>query len=237
MAEVVVTKYPWGAKVALNRPPVNAVSTALAIELDTVFARLSEEKPLVVVLTGQGAHFCAGADMKEVHPDVKSAVLRQDKVVGLQRRLREVPFPMIAAVQGACLGLGMVMATICDIRLAREDAAFGIPEVKRGRAGGLSAIRPLVSEGFARLMAFGGDSVGAEQAVQVGLAEQLVSKADWEKTVDGLAESIAANGEVALYAIKASLKRTGNLPPDIGLWAEQQVAYRLWTEGERHVWE
>ncbi len=236
MSDVLVTQHAWGAKVSLNRPPVNAVSTTMAIELNATFAQLVVERPAVVVLTGAGEHFSAGADMKEQHSTPEEALLRQDNVIGLQRSIREAPFPVIAAVKGAALGLGMVMASQCDIRIAREDAILGLPEVKRGRAGGLSAVRPLVSEGFARLMAFSGANITADEAVRVGLAERLIKMDEWEEAVDALAASIAEHGASSLYAIKASLLRTATLGPGLGLWAEQMIAYRQWTEGDRHVW-
>src|SRR5262249_47303067 len=133
------------AVVSLDKPPVNALGPAIRTELIALFDELSERDDVrVVVLTGRGHVFCAGADIKEKRA-IGDAPGRYPAANRLIREafycVMECAKPVIAAVNGAALGAGFVMASCCDIIVAAESAVFAMPEIDVGLAGGSSFLQ------------------------------------------------------------------------------------------------
>jgi enoyl-CoA hydratase len=231
-----VSQQPWGCLLTLRRPPVNALSSALMTELGDALQQLEEQRPTLVVLTGEGRCFSAGADLKEAQATAAALNARHRlgrRVLGL---LRSAPYPVIAAVNGPCLGAAVNIAANCDIRVAHELATFCIPEIKRGRAGGAASLRGLLPEGFVRWMAFTGDALDAASARQLGLVQAVYDSASWDGEVRALAERIAGHGAEGLYMIKEGLGKTRGASPEDAHWIEQQLSYRMWSQGSRQQW-
>lgn len=237
MSFVEVSERGWGCLLTLARPPVNALGLELMTELEATLERLHAAPPPVVVLTGAGHCFTGGADLKEAQRSMQSLRDRHARGRRVTRLLKEAPFPVIAAINGPCLGSGMNLAANSDVRIARETATFGIPEVKRGRSGGAAALRGLIPEGFVRWLAFTGDALDAATALRIGLVQQVVDAASWEAAVESLAGRIAANGATALFAVKESLEQSHSDAPAHAYWVEQQLSFRLWAMGQRHTWD
>ncbi len=236
MQTVVVSDKPWGAEVRMTKPPVNAMSVQLVSDLVTAFTQLIEQQPTVVVLTGDGKCFSAGADLKERHTTPDSILHRfatGRKVLDL---LREAPFPTIAAVNGACMGAAMNVIANCDLRVAHEAALFGLPEIKLGRAGGAGNLRGVLGEGAIRWIALTGDQLDATQALQASLVQRVIPASSWDDDVDALAARIARAGSTGLYAIKESLRKTRVAPLQEANWIEQQISFRMWSAGLQQSW-
>jgi enoyl-CoA hydratase/carnithine racemase len=236
MQTIEIESKRWGAMLRLSRPPVNAMSTELVSELADAVERLTEERPAVVVLTGDGHCFSAGADLKEAHLTAESLLARFSHGRRVLDALREAPFPTIAAVNGACMGAGMNLIANCDLRVAHERAVFGLPEIKRGRAGGAANLRGVLTEGYVRWLALTGDNLDAAEAARVGLVQRVFADSAWESEVDALAARIAQAGHTGLYAIKEGLRKTRTAPIGDAHWIEQQLSFRLWAEGKQGPW-
>jgi enoyl-CoA hydratase len=237
MAAVEVVTEDWGTRITLNQPPVNAMTDELMMALEDALIALTGDSPPVCVLTGAGRCFCAGADLKTPNHSADDLTVRLRRGRRVNGLLREMPCPVIAAVNGACRGGGMNMIASCDIRIAVDSATFGIPEVARGRAGGAALLRGLVPEGTLRWLALTGEPMTAADAFGCGFVQKVISAEEWMSGVDHTASMIASHGSGALSAIKESLTQSRQASVSEAQWVEQQVTFRLWAAGERKPWE
>ena len=162
--------------IALNRPKVNALSTALLHEILQVAEACTADPPGAVVVTGAGRFFAAGAEISEfTDPTTRSALLIAfrdafDAVAG-------IPCPTIAAVNGFALGGGAELAWCCDLRIAGTGAAFGQPEILLGiipGAGGTQRLPRLIGTSRAKELVFEGGQVDAERALALGMVNAVV---------------------------------------------------------------
>jgi len=199
------------ALLTLNQPEVlNALNQSTMEELEEVFRkRLAQDDVGAVIVTGAGDKaFAAGADIKEVaalDPLEARAVSRQghrilEVIEGFSR-------PVIAAINGFCLGGGCELALACHIRIAAESAQIGLPEVKLGLIpgyGGTQRLPRLVGKGKAMEMILSGESIGAQEAQRIGLVNGVVPLKDLISRCRELATRILANGPLAVrYCIEA----------------------------------
>lgn len=195
--------------IELNRPDVrNAISRSMVAELHEVCADL-EDRPRILILSGAGGVFSAGADILEL-----SSRTSKDALDGvnsrLSTRINSLPMPVIAAVQGWALGGGAELAYAADLRLAAPDARFGNPEVGLGIIAGAGAtwrLKELVGETLALEMLFTGKNLAANEAVEAGLVNGVhddVIAAAYE-----LADRIAAQDPLAVRYTK----RVFHAPP------------------------
>lgn len=233
MDEVRLSKESWGATIVLARPPVNALSTPLLQRLATGLTELIDARPNLVVITGDGGCFSAGADIKERYTrpeDIWTRLQSGQRVLDL---LRAAPFPTLAAVDGYCLGGAMNIIANCDLRVASDAATFGNPEIKVGRAGGTACLRGLLPEGMIRWLALTGETIDAATAERLGFVQKVFPAASWPADLDALAERISGYGGSGLYTIKEGLQRTQSMSARDGQWTEQQLTYRLFLEGAR----
>ncbi len=199
------------ALLTLNQPEVlNALNQSTMEELEAVFhKRLAQDDVGAVIVTGAGDKaFAAGADIKELaalDPLEARAVSRQghrilEVIEGFSR-------PVIAAINGFCLGGGCELALACHIRIAAESAQIGLPEVKLGLIpgyGGTQRLPRLVGKGRAMEMILSGKSIGAQEAQRIGLVNGVVPLKDLISRCRELATRILANGPLAVrYCIEA----------------------------------
>src|SRR5204863_1526470 len=148
----------------------NAVDAATCMELQRGLTDAVDRGARVVVLTGAGGHFCAGADLGGVHDDDFGAALR-----GLLDAIVSVPVPVIAAVSGAALGAGTQLAVSCDLRVATADARFGIPAAKLGLMVDhwtVQRLALLAGHGPARAMLLAAEQIDGEEARRLGLVQR-----------------------------------------------------------------
>lgn len=208
------------ATVTLNRPEArNALGRALVSEFRAALASLANEgslRALIVAGTRASSAFCAGADL--VERTTMTPAERVDHlhaIAAVCEELAAFPTPVIAAVHGYALGGGTEVALSCDIRIAADNAVFGMPEVSVGLipgAGGVTRLPKLIGPGRARDLMFSGRRIDAAEADRIGLVEQVVPLAELDSVVQARAEKIAANAPLAVRALKRALLASDNLP-------------------------
>jgi enoyl-CoA hydratase len=199
-----------------------------------------------VVLAGTGDHFSAGHDIGTPERDVdqtfprraglwwdhvgrpgaESRYARESEVyLGMCRRWRELPKPMIAQVQGACVAGGLMLAWVCDLIVAAEDAFFADPVVRMGIPGVEYFAHPLVmGPRFAKEFLFLGERVAAKRALELGMVNRVVPRADLEGEVVGIGERIAAMPPLGLALAKKAVNQVEDL---MGLQAGMDSVFGL----------
>ncbi len=195
----------------LDRPPVNALSLEVLSEVELAMAAVRAERDVrAVILTAAGQRcFAAGADIGQM-PELDAVGGRalDERFQSAFQTVADCPVPVIAAVNGLALGGGLELALACDIRLAAEHAAFGLPEAMLGLipgGGGTQRLPRLIPPGMAKLMMFSGRRLGAAAAQQLGLVEAVVPADRLLAEALALAGEIAARGPAAVRAIKAAV--------------------------------
>ncbi|MGE5593496.1 MAG: enoyl-CoA hydratase/isomerase family protein [Betaproteobacteria bacterium] len=212
--------------VTIDRPPVNALNFQTVNELARAFTELrADPSVMVVVVTGAGERaFVAGADIKEFPGLTREAGVEMSRrghaVMGL---IASFPCPVIAAVNGLCLGGGCELAMACDIRIASDSAKFGQPEVNLGLIpgyGGTVRLARLVGPAAASELLFTGRVIDAQEALAIGLVNRVVPHASLMDVCLELAETIASKAPVAVRLAKTVLSQAGDARLDDGLEVE-----------------
>ncbi len=194
----------------LRNPPVNALNTALLSELDARVADLARDpKVRAVVLTGDGAYFSAGADLKEMATmDLAEAPEVVRRGVALFGRLSGLRPPVVAAINGLAVGGGLELALACDLRVAGESAKLGAPEVIYGLMpayGGTQRLPRLVGAAKARELIFTGAMIPATEALKIGLVNKCVPSGQDLRAARDLAHTIAQRAPRAVQAAKRAI--------------------------------
>lgn len=193
--------------VVLDRPEVrNAIDASMVRELHAVCALL-EERPRVLVLTGSGGVFAAGADIRQLRER-----RREDALAGINsgvfERVARLPLPTVAAVDGHALGGGAELAYACDFRLGTPRARFGNPEPQLGilaAAGASWRLRDLVGEPMAKQVLLAGKVLDGEQALAAGLVSELVEPDELLPAAHALVDRILRSDPLALRLTKLAL--------------------------------
>ena len=212
--------------ITLNRPEKrNALNIQTRAEGAAALDELREDASVrVVVITGAGDKaFIAGADIGEFAG--RTALTQRDVMTGrsLFTAIDTFPKPVIAMINGYCLGGGCELALSCDLRIASEAARFGQPEIKLGiipGGGGTQRLTRLVGEGKAMELILTGDMIDAQTAFQLGLVNRVVSGADLEAKTMEMANRIAEMSPVALRMAKEAVKAASRSNLDEGLRRE-----------------
>ncbi|WAL67580.1 enoyl-CoA hydratase [Amycolatopsis cynarae] len=223
------------AVVTMNRPEYrNAQNSAMTYALDAAFTRAVDDPAVkVIVLAGEGKHFSAGHDIGTPGRDVdvsfeRKAVLWWDHVgkegadqrfaresevyLGMCRRWREIPKPTIASVQGACIAGALMLAWVCDLIVASDDAFFADPVVRMGIPGVEYFAHPWVlGPRAAKEVLFTGQRFSAQQAKEWGMLNRVVPRADLEAETFALAEKIAEMPAFGLALTKKAVNQAEDL--------------------------
>lgn len=239
MPDIVVETRDKVAVVTIDRPPVNTLTLKTYEEIADVFDAIGLRADVnCAVFTGAGSRaFCAGLDLKEF----LAAKLEDDpRRAAIVRRtfasVRHCAIPVIAAVNGPALGAGAVLASVCDIRLASDNATFGTPEVNVGRCGGTAHMRRHFPQGMVRRMFFTGQPITALEAQRWGFVDEIVSGSELMGKAMALAELIASKAPLGLRMGKAALNETEFLPVEEGYAIEQRYSTKLMaTEDAREA--
>jgi len=200
------------AVVTLERPEkLNALSGRLIDDLTAAMIALSREEDLrCVVLTGAGKAFSAGADVAELGGvDAENAEAFITRLHGACRAVRDCPVPVIARIDGACLGGALELAASCDMRAASERSTFAMPEVQIGIPSVIEAalLPRLMGWGRASELLYTGRVMDAAEALQAGLIEKLAAPGDLDAAVAAWSDAIVAAGPRAIRAQKALMRR------------------------------
>jgi len=209
---------------AFNRELDQAVAAALA-GLD------ADDGVHVAVLTGTGAAFSAGADMQEAVASIEGKG-RTEGMAGVYAAIAGFRKPLIAAVNGIAYGGGALIATMCDMRIASDAAAFRFPGAAYGLVVGGTALPRVVGPARAKELLFTARVVDAEEALRIGLVNAVVPLVDFEDAVMAMAREIAANSPAALIATKHVVDRATEV--DAGVQAEAEANRALRQSPEHH---
>lgn len=221
------------ALITLNRPrALNAVNGALATAVGKHLEEANDDDEVrVVVITGAGRAFCAGADLKALAAgeDTSAEGHPEWGFAGYVRHWSAKP--TIAAVNGFALGGGTELVLASDLAVVDEEAKLGLPEVKRGlfaAAGGVIRMQQQIPRKVALELALTGEPVTAAQAKELGLINRVAPAGTALEIALGLAEIIAANAPVAVRESKAMIHRTAN-SPDWGdeAWESNRNALKI----------
>ncbi|MEW6543082.1 MAG: enoyl-CoA hydratase [Nitrospirota bacterium] len=221
------------ATVTLDHPPANLLGRAVLEELDRLFLELEADDAVhVVVLTGAGRFFCAGADIKELaqigsaQQGAEFAALGQ----GLLNRIEQLHKPVIAAVNGACLGGGLELAMACHIRVAAAGATLGLPETRLGLIpgfGGTQRLPRILGPSKAAELILTGESVTAEEALALGLVNRVAPAKEVIQEARMVAGLIAVKGRLAVKAALQAVRAGLDGPLAEGLRREADLFGRL----------
>lgn len=236
--ETLQLEYPGDrvAQIVLDRPDeLNSVTNTMLDELDEALDQVdadSEVRALLVTGAGEAA-FCGGADLSFMSDGLEpfEAVAFSRKGQRVFGRLAELPTPVVAGVDGFCLGGGMELATCVDLCVAGESAEFGQPELNLGILpawGGTQRLRHLVGERRAREILLTAERYDAETMSEYGFVNQVVDDEDVIDRALELAAQLAQGAPLAQKATKNAML-AGRTDPEAGLRAEAEAFGLLWT--------
>lgn len=222
------------AVVTLNRPAKrNAFSPEMLVRMAQAWDEIDGDAEIrVAILTGAGGVFCAGADLKALNANQQGdgfgQTLREDAGIAWKAMLRShrLRKPLIAAVEGHAVAGGTEILQATDIRVAGESAVFGLAEVRRGLfpvGGSTVRLRRQIPYTKAMELLLTGDTVTAAEAERIGLIGRVVPDGQALAEAMRIAERIAANGPLAVQAIKRSVQATEGLPEEEALKVELEI--------------
>jgi enoyl-CoA hydratase len=228
------------AWITLDRPDVlNALSRATRQEIPRAIDRAAQAEGVsAIVITGHGERaFSVGADVTEFNgPRAPSA----DETAGAGLRWHEAPShcpkPVVAAINGFCLGGGLELAMACDIRICAARATFGLPEVSLGvipGAGGTQRLPRIVGVGNALSLILTGDRIGSDEAYRIGLVSRVVPDDELQSEAQALASRIALHGSLALECAKAAVYRGVDVALEAGMAIEAELNARVMGSAEQ----
>jgi enoyl-CoA hydratase len=227
------------AYVTLNRPTaLNALNTALRRDLKQCFTDLQADPDVrVVVITGAGRAFCAGADIKEWREPTSVVEDREERLrLNVWQAMSRSEAPIIAAINGYALGGGCELAMCCDIRIASDQAQLGLTEVTLGiipGGGGTQRLPRLVGPGKALELILTGKRIDAHEALRLSLVEQVVPHDQLQIVVEEFAQTIVSRAPLAVKYAKEAIVRGLELPLSEGLRVEAELYTLLRTTEDR----
>jgi len=217
------------AFITINNPPANALTPELRDEFSEKLSQISKNDDVwTLIVTGAGEKFfMAGANIPGLlELDQKSGLKR---VQGTRKFFSQLDYfekPVIAAINGLCLGGGLELALVCDIRLAADHVKLGVPEVNLGLipgAGGTQRLPRAIPLGWANQLLFTGEAISAEKALEIGLVQQVVPLDSLRDAAFELAGKINSKGPLAVRAAKKVSSRGLSLTLEQGLEIENQA--------------
>ena len=217
--------------VTLNRPQaLNAYNLKMRDELYQVLGAIKDDPEVrVAIFKGAGERaFCAGADLTEFltapSPVIAREVRWERDVWGL---FLSLPQPLIAALHGYILGSGIEMALCCDLRIASEDARFGLPETSLGiipAAGATQTLTRTIGRAKSLEMLLTGEWLDAQEAYRVGLVNQVVPKKELFPLAENIARKIMSRAPIAVRLAKEAINRGLDISLEEGMEVERQLA-------------
>lgn len=230
------------ASLTIDRPErLNALNNHLRAELFAAIGEVEADQNIrVLVLRGAGGRaFVAGADVEElIDLSPSESVTLSDFIAETHDRLAALPIPVIAGIQGWCLGGGLELAMAADLRLASEKSRFGLPEIKLGilpGGGGIARLARLAPAAAAYLC-FTGAIIPASRALELGLVMEVVAEDAFEARITELAAQLATSDRATLAAMKAALALPASLDVPEATRREGRIGAALYgTETQRRL--
>lgn len=206
----------------------NALSAVLVRELEEHLERaMGDDDVRVVVLTGNGPAFCAGADLKSGGDVARTGPDGKNRFVSILKTLRHGPKPVICAVNGHAFGGGIGLVAACDVAVAAEDAKFAFSEVRIGAVPAMISVvvLPKLGEHQTMRLFLTGERFDARRALELDLLHRVVPAERLTEAVDEEVAAIAKGGPIAVGEAKRLVRTVARLPEDEAFaWAEARIA-------------
>ncbi len=219
------------AYIEINNPPVNVLHSTTILELSQCMDGLSERSDVkAIVITGRGKFFVAGADIKEFEPIIGDEARGTELSIAGQslfNKIERFKKPVIAAINGICLGGGLELAMSCHLRLAANEAVMGLPELKLGLIpgyGGTQRLARITGKAKALELILTSRSIDGQEAQRIGLVNQSVPSGELTDTAKRFAEEIVSDkSAVSISATLEAVTRGMEIPLEEGLKLEAQL--------------
>lgn len=234
-----VTVADYIATITMNRPQaMNALNSNVVAELEAAVTELGANDDVrVIVITGAGKAFVAGADIKQMNSlelqDFRTFIANGQKAMYAIDLCEK---PVIAAINGFALGGGCELALACDFRVASEKAKFGFPEVNLGLFpgfGGTQRAPRFIGRGYASEMTFTGEMIDAAEALRVGLVNHVYPADELMESVMKIAKTIASKAPIAVARSKTAIKMAGDTTLEAGLAFERESMSMVFPTKDR----
>ena len=215
--------------ITMNRPEaLNALDSNVLNDLSAALDAVDLNAVRALIITGAGEKsFVAGADIKEMANLTKAEGCAFGKKGNdIFRRIETFPIPVIAAVNGFALGGGCELAMSCDFRICSDNAVFGQPEVGLGITpgfGGTQRLARLVGPGYAKQMIYTARNIKADEALRIGLVNEIVPQAELLAAAEKLAAGIAKNAPIAVRMCKKAINEGLDLDMDQAIELEEKL--------------
>ena len=224
-----------------NAAKANCLTSALVGEMETAFRDLANDDALrLAVLTGEGDRsFIAGANLQELrHFDEAAARTYITALTRANKAIRDLPVPVLARVNGACMGAGLEVAVSCDIRIASDNARFAMPEVLFDLPSVVEAnlLPRLIGWGRTSWFLYRGDAIDAATALDWGMIERCVPAAELDEAIAETVDCMMANGPVGMRQQKKLMRDWERMSTDDGIHAgidSLAKAFRNGNPGQR----
>ena len=219
--------------IVIDQPPVNAFSIGLLRDL-TEAVRALPEQARVVVLRSQGRGFCGGGDVKEVQslPGFEGILGHGRYSLDVSVAIEQCPVPVIAAVHGYCIGIGVLVVGVCDIIVAAEGCRFVLAEADNGAASGVIQALGLLPDKRMRAAMFTCEPFTAEEMHRYGSVYAVTRPGDLVTTAHQVADTIAAKRPAVIRALKQSANLSANRELAAKYRAELSYTYELNMTGD-----
>lgn len=245
MAAITLLKHGPTGEIRLNRPEVlNAMGRDWPVVMQSVINEINADHEIrVVLLTAEGRSFCSGVDLTQLAAgEIQPRWFHDNEIV--LRAIETMDKPVIAGIQGYCIGGGLQIAIACDVRLAADDAIFGLPAAKEAFLPGMSTWRlaRLIGMGHAKHLILSGQNIDPREAHRIGLVNFVVPRASLERELEAMATRYLEVPAPSLKWAKRLTNQSLDLPferfldefdraMEIVLASdEHQVAMRAWRE-------
>jgi enoyl-CoA hydratase/carnithine racemase len=228
------------ATILLQRPPMNALNVEIQEALRAAAEEVTERRDIsAVVIYGGEKVFAAGADIKEMETmSYTDMVFHSRRLQSAFRAVAQIPKPTVAAITGYALGGGCELALTCDFRVAARNAKLGQPEILLGvipGAGGTQRLSRLIGPAKAKDLVFSGRFVSADEALAMGLVDEVVEAEDVYAAARARAERYVGGPAFALRAAKEAIDRGLEVDLDTGLEIESMQFASLFATRDREI--
>lgn len=224
------------AIITIHNPPVNALGSEINCELYERLHRIDlDENIKVIILTSKGEKFfAAGADIKEfLSLNGNTGPIYSSRNNYIREYIRTFPKPIICAVNGVTIGAGIVLALLCDIRIAVKHATFSMGEINMGIIGGTQPVARMLHSGIARKMIYSGLPIDSFEAYTAGLIDEVVDKINLLPRAIELAKVIAEKPPLALRFTKECMLKAYDSEINISNKYEYECLRKLWKSADR----
>ncbi|KXB04536.1 hypothetical protein AKJ50_02290 [candidate division MSBL1 archaeon SCGC-AAA382A13] len=198
---------------------LNAINPKMLTEIKSGLEEAEEKQARCIVLKGSGENFSAGADVTAFSPDVQDLYKKSRKGKDVFSQIESAPMPVVAGIQGNCLGGGLEMTLACDFRIAAENAKLGQTETNLGIIpgwGGNLRLPKIVGLAKAKEIIMLGKKISAEEAEEIALVNETVPLDEFEEKVNDLAKKLAQGPPIALKYSKYCMNYGAQVPHEIG---------------------